>query len=184
MKIKRHCTACPLCITLSRIAVWSFLFRNYKLICVNFWSQGGAARWCIGLQKIQGSGITILGGTTQNWKLFIVWVIFGGSIGASSIISQVLSFNWTVYFEIFSSSLSVDIVMWDLVLHKFFETTTASDLVQLKLQICDIISFFIPCFCRSTTFLNMHIFICFNHLRFALCLFIFGWCIYLIHSIM
>lgn len=43
--------------------------------------QGGAALWCIGFQKIQGQGITILGGidTTQSsfnsWNYLLVKVI-------------------------------------------------------------------------------------------------------------
>jgi len=31
-------------------------------------SQGGAAMWCIGFQKIQGQGVTILGGIIHPYQ--------------------------------------------------------------------------------------------------------------------
>jgi len=38
--------------------------------------QGGAAVWCIGFQKTQGQGVTILGGIIPFWTLMVTYPLF------------------------------------------------------------------------------------------------------------
>lgn len=98
---------------------WSFgvLFSNYKLTWVNFLSQGGAARWCIGLQKIQGSGITILGGMRRNWKLFIGWLIFVDST-PPSLDLEIYIISWALQFSL---NYLICIKLWQVLLLIFFQ---------------------------------------------------------------
>lgn len=58
-----------------RLKVWKSM-PYMEMATYMFWflSQDGAAVWCMGFQKIQGQGITILGGIRCT-KIFISWAL-------------------------------------------------------------------------------------------------------------